>query len=276
MSDFQSFAAAHGLIIHDLEYGRWCRVPTEDHPTKKNGCYKLMGDVAFVRNWATMDESATWFPAAENKIMIDHVALKRTREKAHRELIEGRQRAAKKAGWICHQTVQETHSYLDSRGFPDLLGMVWHKTEEENLLVVPMRIEGKIVGCQTIDRDGDKRFLYGQQTKGAEYLIDNKGRDWIVEGYATGLSLRLALHALKVRYKVHITFSAHNLTQMARELPGSLVVADNDLSGAGEAAAKASGRPYLLPPPGDFNDWHRDIGLFRISQELRKWLASKP
>ena len=54
--NFQEFAAAHGLIVKHVEFGRWVRVATTDKARHKNGSYKHMGDVAFVQNHATMPE----------------------------------------------------------------------------------------------------------------------------------------------------------------------------------------------------------------------------
>ena len=186
------------------------------------------------------------------------------------------QAAAKKAGWILHQTVQEQHAYLHSKGWPEASGSVWWPSEEQNLLCIPMRVGRDLVGVQLIDRRGEKKYLKGQRTSGAEYCISNPGHgalDWWVEGYATGLSLRDCLHALRMRYRIHICFSAGNLKRMATV---GVVVADNDEKKTGEEAAKATGLPYFLPPPGDLNDMHKAQGVFRTSQALRRWLSSIP
>ena len=138
-----------------------------------------------------------------------------------------------------------------------------------------MLVSGAIVGVHLISVDGEKRFLAGQRCMGAEYVIDNKGRDWFCEGYATGLSLREALSALKIRYRIHICFSAHNMSHLAAQCSGSIVVADNDASGTGKRAAEKSGRSYIMSPVvgEDANDWHKRLGAFRFSQELRKAVA---
>lgn len=190
------------------------------------------------------------------------------------ERIKAQQAAAKKAGWIMHQTINENHAYFELKGMKDLTGPVWHPDDAENLLCVPMRINGRLVGLQMIDRYGVKKFLSGQITAGAEYCIDNSGLggvDWWVEGYATGLSLRACLAALKLRYRVHITFSASNLKRMAHS---GYVIADNDESEAGKNAAMATELPYWMPPilGDDLNDVHKANGTFRTSQMLRKWL----
>ena len=186
--------------------------------------------------------------------------------------IKAQQAAAKKAGWILHQTIQEQHAYLQSKGWPEAKGAVWWPNPEQNLLCIPMRVGRDLVGVQLIDRTGSKRYLSGQRTSGAEYVIANNGPraiDWWVEGFATALSLRDCLQALRLRYRIHVTFSAGNLKGMATE---GVVVADNDESRTGENAAIATGLPYLLPPKGDFNDWIRADGVFKTSQAVRKWL----
>ena len=202
----------------------------------------------------------------------------RKRELLERQTAEGQERdriaqeAAKKAAWIMHQTKTEQHAYLHSKGFAEVLGAVWWPNPEQNLLCIPMRVGQALVGVQMIDRTGAKRYLSGQRTSGAEYLISNNGPralDWWCEGFATALSLRDCLSALRIRYRIHVTFSAGNLKAMATE---GVVVADNDESRTGENAAIATGLPYLLPPSGDMNDWVRAEGVFKTSQAVRKWL----
>lgn len=272
---FQEFAAAHGLIVDRVEFGAWKRVKTTDKPAKKNGAYLHKGEVAFVQNHATMGEPATWFPDADSDIRINSEAIARRCAEASRAMQEGRQKAANCAGWIMRQCSLEKHAYLDAKGFPDELGNVWNRDGVRPMLCIPMRVAGQIVGVQTITTDGEKRFLFGQRCDGAEYVIDNKGRDYFCEGYATGLSLRAALSALKRRYRIHVCFSAHNLAKMAGQCAGGIVVADNDASGAGKAAALKSGRPWIMSPEigEDANDWNQRIGTFRFSQELRIAMA---
>lgn len=202
------------------------------------------------------------------------IAERLTREGIERK--KAQQNAAKKAGWIMHQTVQEQHAYLQSKGWPDAKGAVWWPDEKQNLLCIPMRVGDALVGVQMIDREGGKRYLTGQRTSEAEYVISNNGRgaaDWFVEGYATGLSLRECLHALRMRYRIHITFSAGNLVKVAALHDGGYVVADRDDSGTGERVAVQTGLPYYLPSEGDFNDMHKEQGTFKASQALRRWMS---
>ena len=199
---------------------------------------------------------------------------------AERQSKEGQQRirlaqaASKKADWILSQCKRERHAYLDSKGFREMDGLVWWPQDDVNLLCIPMYVSGALVGVQMIDREGNKKFLADQVTSRAEYCIDAGGMnatDWWVEGFASGLSLRECLHALKLRYRVHVTFTAGNLKRMAHS---GFVVADHDLSKTGEAAAIATGLPYWMPPTvgTDINDFHKQHGTFRASQAIGKWL----
>lgn len=271
---FEQFASACGLIIDRVEYGAWRRVKTTDHPNKRNGAYLHRGDIAFVQNHATMGEPETWFPDANNAIRIDSAAIARRCAEAARALQEGRQKAAKLAEWMLSQCALERHAYLDSKGFPDELGYIFRTEGCSPLLCIPMRAGGQLVGVQKITIDGEKRFLFGQRTVGTEFVFDNKGLDFFCEGYATGLSLRAALAALKMRYRIHVCFSAHNLATLASACPGAIVVADNDESKTGQKAAEKSGRPFFMPPVvgQDFNDLHREIGIFKTSQALRRFI----
>ena len=202
------------------------------------------------------------------------------RAAAERASIEGQERAelaalaAKKAEWILGQCKHEKHAYLHAKGFQELDGLVWYPTETQNLLCIPMYVGGKIAGLQMIDRDGAKKYLSGQITSQAEFCFDAGGLnaiDWWVEGFASGLSLRACLHALKLRYRIHVTFSANNLQRMAHS---GYVISDNDASQTGQKAAQATQLPYWAPvvTGEDINDvWKRE-GTFRTSQILRKWL----
>jgi putative DNA primase/helicase len=268
---FDEFAKAHGLVLKKVEFGEWIRVATTDHPERRNGAYKHLGDHAHVQNWATMTDPVTWFPDGENDIRIDAEAIRRRCEKAAMELQEGRRKAAAKAAWMLGQSSLEKHAYLDGKGFPEERGNVMQRDVGGPLLLIPMRVAGRLVGVQTVTIDGEKKFLFCQQCNGAEYVIDNKGRDFFCEGYATGLSVRAALSSLKMRYRVHVCFSANNLKKLASACPSGVVVADNDRSGTGLEAAQKSGRPWVISPieGEDANDWHRRLGTFRFSQEFK-------
>lgn len=231
---------------------------------------------------------ASLFHEAKQQGWRDEGFQKPTREQieaqqraaAERQTKEGQQRiksaqdAAKKANWIMDQCVPEQHAYLQSKGFPEMQGLVWRPDAETNLLCIPMYVSGNLAGVQMIDKHGDKKYLSGQITSQAEYCMDAGGLnavDWWVEGFASGLSLRACLHALKRPHRIHITFSANNLKRMAHS---GFVIADNDQSDTGRDAAYATGLPYWMPPTvgQDINDIHKAHGTFKTSQMLRKWL----
>ena len=162
---FQLFAEQHGLIINDLEHGRWVRVPTVDHPHKKNGCYIFEGTKGAVQNWAVHEKPVTWFSGA--KEWVPDAEYKAKVEKAKKEK-EARQRAAaKKAAWILNNSTQSTHPCLVKKGFPEAKWHVWNA-----LLIIPMRLGNTLVGCQMIDAAGSKKFLSGQLTKGVHCGFD--------------------------------------------------------------------------------------------------------
>jgi putative DNA primase/helicase len=272
MIDFIAFARAHGILIDRLPpIGVWRRYPTEDHQRKRNGAVKFMGTHGFVQNWATNTEVEVW--RGDDTVNVDVAKLRRDAQQAERKRIEQQEAAAKKAGWIMHQCQNAYHPYLEAKGFKEEQGNVW-KTEDGLVLVIPMRVGHRLVGCQLIREDGEKKFLFGQRTSEASFVFDNKGPHILCEGYATGLSIRAAMKALKRRYTLHICFSAGNMVKVAATLPRGFVVADNDESRAGEEAAKRIGWPYWMPPDvgHDFNDYMQDVKLFKASQSLVKSL----
>jgi putative DNA primase/helicase len=245
--NFESFAQAHGLIIRSIVMNKWVRVPTVDHPHKLNGSYKYDGDVAFLQNWAIHESPVRWVTDAPYKRDIAKERAKSVQ--ASKERLQAHQNAAKKAAFILNNSAKAFHPYLAKKGFPQEQGWVWNE-----LLIIPMRIKGDLVGAQLIQPDGTKKFLAGQVTKGAYATFDNKGIDIVTEGYATALSVRRVLKTSHIRYRIHVTFSAGNLPEIAKEFPQCVVVADNDATGI--KVAQKTGRPYWVSgvEGEDFND----------------------
>jgi putative DNA primase/helicase len=174
--------------------------------------------------------------------------------------------AANKAAWILNQASLMQHPYLIRKGFEDK-GYVWRGS-----LVLPMRVADRLVGCQLIDADGTKRFLSGQVTKGASLMLNNKGQNILVEGFATGLSVRRVLRHLRQRYCIHVCFSAGNMIEVARGMDNPLVIADHDPTGI-RAAKKISSRVWLDGEPGeDFNDAEIRLGTPAAAATLSQLL----
>ena len=205
-------------------------------------------------------------------------AQKERDERLRREL-EERQRkqdaAAAHVERIMAACEQRPHDYLKAKGFPEELGLVHPRSGH---LVIPLRnAAGEVRSAQYIDDEGNKRFHPGGEMGGNFFRIGRDRREIVVcEGYATGFSIRAALRARYRAMEVRVTFSAGNMERVGKEAKRSGVrlyaVADHDTSGVGEAAAKALGCPYWLPPRVgmDANDVHTQIGLTYLADALRR------
>jgi putative DNA primase/helicase len=179
--------------------------------------------------------------------------------------------AQSRAEWIISQSTLQTHEYLAKKGFPDEESMVWDTDKGDKLMVIPMRKGGELVGCQLINEQGEKKFLYGQQTKGASFRIGAKGIPILCEGLATGLSVRSVMQANKLDCAIYICFSASNVQEVSRHILGGFIIADNDPNGIGESTAQKTGKPYWISDTvgEDFNDYHIRVGTFRASQSIK-------
>lgn len=245
---FMAHASAHGLMIRDLiADGRWHRVPTSDHPKKRNGAYAFDGIRGAVQNWATMQDVAVYRPDGSTQVSrLDYRAQARKAVLADRE----RQARAKiEASRILRECERLPHPYLAAKGFPDLQGLV-HPSGD---LIVPMRdihAYGVVNTLQRISPGGAKLFLSGGKAKGSVFVL-GKGawrERWLCEGYATGLSLQAALIELRRQAEIVVCFSAGNLKYVAPFVKKpAYVMADNDASQAGFEAAVATGLPWIMP-----------------------------
>ncbi len=151
------------------------------------------------------------------------------------------------------------HAYLARKGFA---GRQW-PTHADCLVVPVFRFPSRrLQSVQLIRPSGAKLFLEGGTARRGVYAAgaeDYRRRAVVCEGFATALTVRAALRRVKVRRPVVATFSDHGL-RLAKDMAQSIVVADND--SAGVRAAKATGRPVVLPPKGqDLNDLMRSDGL---------------
>ena len=268
---FRDFCRANGLIVDSVVEGRWVRVPTEDHPRKKNGAYKFLGDIGFVQNHATQVDVSVWRPDS----YAPAVDRERIAEKARafeQRMRDGWERAALKTHELIAKAKQAEHNYLNIKGFGDARGLVL-----DDKLIVPMRHwrTNDLVGAQVIrwaedDRKYDKKMLPGMRAKGAVFRIGSAqaARTWLVEGFATGLSVEAAIRLLNLRDSVLVCFSAGNLMHVASLVGGERVVfADNDESGAGKRAAESTGLRYCMSGTvgHDANDMHKADGIYRVA-----------
>jgi len=275
--NFLDFCRAHGVVIDSLpREGAWRRYKTEDKLHHRNGAVKFMGDHGFVQNHATMDEVAVWKDDRTTPVAQNPQAQARMRAKIDAERQRQRKArtdAAELAAKLKNEAGLARHPYLINKGFIDLHGLVLTRGDKQ-LLMVPMFIEGKIVGCQLIDEDGGKKFLTGQQTKGATFTL-GQGVPVYCEGYATALAIQAALGAARMPRAVVVCFSAGNMQHVAKR---GFVVADNDASMTGLKATEAIGLPFWISDTvgEDFQDFTARVGLFKASQALKlAWMRKR-
>lgn len=270
--DFIEFCRGHGIIIHDLPpIGVWKRYGTDDHPRSKNGAVKFMGTHGFVQNHATSTVVSIWKP--DRPVQIDRTAAMISVRKAEEDQRKRQHQAMQRAVGMLNGSGLSTHPYLEAKGFKDEQGNVlWQNGKP--LLLIPMRVNNNLVGLQQIDEDGQKKFLYGQRTNNATFNFNNHGMNILCEGYATALTIRIAMKQMKKRYNLHVCFSAGNMVKVAAGLEPGLVIADNDASGTGERVAKEIGWPYWISDRvgEDANDYHQRLGLFAFTQSLTSML----
>ena len=187
-----------------------------------------------------------------------------------------RQQAARDAAEMIRQAVPGPHDYLARKHLSNVQGLVM----PDGALLVPMRNwrDNNIQGAQVIrwlpdERVFDKKMLPGMRAKGAVLRL-GQGRETILcEGYATGLSIELAVRSVGLPASVLVTFSATNLVHVAQFLKGRVFVfADNDKSEAGERAAQDTGHPYCMSDVvgEDANDVHARAGLMAVAQMLMR------
>lgn len=269
--DFLEVAASIGLQIRNLnEDDRIHRCATALHPRKQNGSYRTDGVRGWVKNWET-GETAVWRMAREARRSappkpLASLAQRRAEENARAEF------AAKVAAQKIAKARPQTHPYLDRKGFPKTLGLV-----HEGLLLVPARIDNRVVSLQEIAEDGTKKNLPGGRMAGASFTIGSGRAEVLCEGYATGLSIKAALSGLCLSARVTCCFSASNVAILAERRGHAVIVADNDKPiaqfggiGTGEYYARKTGLPWAKPPEvaTDANDFHLSDGLPALQRLL--------
>lgn len=247
---FQATLIAHGLFPRKiLADGRWHRCPTEDHPQKRNGAYKLAldGRIGWWRNWALDSEPGTWTDEhATTARRIDPAVLEAHRAQAREERRQAIQYAHDlwaQGGRYC------PHPYLARKGLSPLgcdalrvwRGTVWVDggRVDDDWLLVPMYLRGQLVNVQRISSEGVKRQIKSAPQVAAALELTRPGAavTVIAEGLATGLAVFQSIrHA-----RVQVVFYADNLTpalDLLRPHGSVVIAADNDWKT--EAAGKGN------------------------------------
>lgn len=277
MTDFVTFAQAHGVLISDLYPGDGIRrCATEQNPRKKNGAYSWDGERGFCfawdgeakAQWYSDPTVQPWTPAAKAEWQAKRRAMDADHQRGH-------ERAAVRAQELIRASIPAEHSYLEIKGFPKARGLV----QPDGALLIPMRnvLTNNVQGAQLIrwieaEHKYEKKMMPGMKAKCAVLRLGRRGSETVlVEGYATGLSVEAAARSVGLSAAVLVCFSDFNLAHVAPLIKGRVYVyADNDSSEAGERAAKATGLPYCISDVegNDANDDHQQLGLMAICKKL--------
>ena len=184
---------------------------------------------------------------ASERPQVDHAELARRRaERAQRAAqdLADKQSNAQHAEAVARQRWHEaartgTSAYAQRKGIDAPESCRYLTAEQGGGLLVPMirydldRSQA-LKGLQTIRDDGDKKFTPGMAKSGTACRLGLPvvGEPvFVCEGYATGMSIRMALER---RYPVFVAFDAYNLPVVVdavyQALPGSPIVicADDD------------------------------------------------
>ncbi|PVX38201.1 hypothetical protein [Janthinobacterium sp. 78] len=271
---FADFAGLYGLMLPDLYPSeRVRRCPTEQHPRTKDGAYFWDGRRGWVSDWSNGAE-IYWYDNPDTKGFTaeDKRAWAERKSAQERRQAEVHRQASINAAAMLRACKPCEHVYLRSKQLPDVLGLV----NDERELIVPMRTvdTNQLVGAQVIrwlmeERAWQKKMIYGTRAKGAVFRLGNPRalESWLVEGYATGLTLELALRQLNQQAQVLICFSASNLVHVAAQVKGrKFAFADNDKSGTGERAAQQAGLLHCMSEieGEDANDLYARAGLMAV------------
>ena len=266
MNHFVDFLRANGLMPRDIVAdGKWRRCPTETHPKKRNGAYKLAdsGTIGWCQDHAVHPEPLTW--KADKEFVapkIDQSVITRRRSEERRELIRATH-AAREFFLNC-KPLRAGHSYLEDHGL-DMTGCSGLRMDDQGWLVVPAMMDRNLMSVQRISPVGEKRFWPGASVKGSSYTIDRPGATVSVlcEGLATGLAIFAAAHLTRII----VAFDAGNLSRAHFPSRGMAVVAaDNDLGTAAriginpgikaaQEAANAIGCGVAIPEGILGTDW---------------------
>jgi putative DNA primase/helicase len=279
MTDFVTFARAHNV---DIDPGRLFpsdkikRCGTVEKPRSGNGAYFWDGQRGWVMDWSG-EARVVWFEDTQAKPWTEEEKRAWASKRASAASDQDRkyELAAAEAVKYLKSAALKQHPYLMIKGFPEEKGLVL-----EDRLLIPMRnvVTNKVQGFQSIrwlmeETRYEKKMLTGMRAKNAVLYLGRRetAETWLVEGYATGLSVRNALRSVGLPGSVVVAFSASNLVQVADQIPGRrFVFADNDESQTGEKAAIQTGLPWTMADEVGFdaNDLHIKKGLFAVVAKI--------
>lgn len=296
---FRGHCEANGLLIKDLiADGEIHRVP---HVSSKKGaldgwyilhvngkipvgiagCWK---EPIFESKWvAEIGRSMSFTERFEHDKWVNELKTKKDAERLASQAVAA-ERAEDEVG--TYADASDDHPYLVRKH----IGAHGIKIDRAGRLVVPViNQSGEILSYQTIDAEGNKRFLKGGKIEGGFYeLRGNRKIVFIGEGFATCASIHEA-----TGYTVMVAFDCGNLAKVAKSakemFPGSKIIigADNDQFTEGNpgvtkgrAAAALVFGEIVYPSfgdsdmvdnkPTDFNDLHCLQGLDAVKDQIER------
>jgi putative DNA primase/helicase len=277
--NFIDFARANGVEIdpsrfYSSENIRRCG--TVENPRSLNGAYFWDGKRGWVMDWSG-EAQAIWFEDPNATPWNDEEKRLWAAKRATAATEQDRkyEEAALKADITIRSAKMDNHPYLEIKGFKDSRGLVL-----DDHLIVPMRnvVTNKLQGYQSItwlvdEGRYEKKMMTGMRAKNAVLYLGNRDLPecWLVEGLATGLSVRHALRSVGIPASVVVCFSASNLINVADQIPGKrFVFADNDESKTGELSAIKTGLPWTMADTvgWDANDLHQKESLFALMGKI--------
>jgi phage/plasmid primase-like uncharacterized protein len=293
---FQAHCKAAGLVVEAIvDDGEIHRVPTlSSKRGALDGWYILHTSGKFPvgvcgdwrtdvqHKWAAQTgRQLTFQERADHAKWIEEVKAKQAAARAAAQA-DAAERADAEVGGYADASAE--HPYLQRKQVQPH-GI---KIDRAGKLVVPIyNADGEIISHQTIDADGNKRFLKGGRVEGGFFEIrGTRGVVFIGEGFATCASVHEATGAT-----VLVAFDAGNLPRVAKVAKalyvGSKLVmaADNDqftdnnpgMRAANTAAHAVHGlvvhpefseAEVLAGKPTDFNDLHVLRGLDAVRDRI--------
>jgi hypothetical protein len=306
---FIDFARAHGVEINLAKFGpreKVQRCGSTGHPKSRNGAYYWDGSRGWVFAWDG-EAKTQWYndPNAKPWTAEEKAAWRAKRDAQRRATEQGYQRASVTAQQLMRSATPGRHDYLFRKGLPDAQGLVL----TDGGLLVPMRdvATNAVRGAQLIrwtdteDEPGVMRWVkkmtYGMQARGAVLRLGPARATEMVlcEGYATGLSIEMALRQMRLNAAVLVCFSDSNMVYAAEHTKGRrYCFADHDdilrpegakrdrgepfePHGPGELAAIEIGLPYCMSTVvgEDANDLHKRAGLMAVCKILMQTRSSQ-
>lgn len=304
IQNFIEHMSKHGIELHEAIKAdgtiNRARI-NSDKGSKRTLAYKLNVETTEAWGWycdhsqgetikySSYDKNATPLTPEQQAQRIRNSAERKQRH--DEEFAKQREKSAEEANriWILADKEGMT-PYLERKNITLVKARIY-----EGNVVIPMVSDSKIISLQTIYPDGTKEFLYGGQKQGSFFPIygdESKERIILCEGYATGVSLRLA-----TSLPIVVCFDAGNIIHVARKIrqnfPQAQLIfcADNDqwrkngnigIKSAQAALDEVGGQGLIKVPPFEVEhpdrtakDWNDYINTFGVEAAVTALALTK-